>query len=93
MDLCEPRCNKIYAPERDLAIDESVIKFKGRVSFRQYMPSKPTRWGIKQFALCESKTGYALKFLTYLGKGTIEQVPGYSITESIILHYDGGLFE
>jgi len=57
MDLCEPRCNKIYAPDWDLAIDESVIKFKGRVSFRQYMPSKPTRWGIKQFALCESKTG------------------------------------
>ena len=39
MDLCEPRyrCNKVYAPVRDLAIDESVIKFKGRVSFRQYM--------------------------------------------------------
>lgn len=86
MDLCEPRYLQVYAPGRDLAIDESIIKFKGRVSFRQYLPSKPTRWGIKQYALCESKSGYALKFITYLGKGTLEPVPGFKITESICLN-------
>ncbi|KAK2173148.1 hypothetical protein NP493_896g00035 [Ridgeia piscesae] len=27
------------------------FKFKGRLSFRQYLPSKPIKWGIKMWAL------------------------------------------
>jgi len=34
----------------------------------QYMPAKPTKWGIKTFAICN--TGYALKVLIYTGKET-----------------------
>ena len=85
MDICEPTYLATYGPRSELSIDESIIKFKGRVHFRQYLPSKPTRWGIKQFALCESKTGYALKFITYCGKNTIVTLPGFSITETICL--------
>jgi hypothetical protein len=85
MTLCEEKYQQIYSPHCQLSIDESIIKFKGRVHMRQYLPSKPTRWGIKQFALCESKTGYALKFITYCGKNTIEQIDSFSITETICL--------
>ena len=28
-------------------IDESMIKFKGRLQIRQYLPGKPIKWGIK----------------------------------------------
>ena len=31
----------------DLSLNESMVKFKGRLAFRQYLPAKPTRWGIK----------------------------------------------
>ena len=36
--------------------------------FRQYMPKKPTKWGIKVWMLAESKTGYVSNFDVYLGK-------------------------
>ena len=62
-----------------------MIRFKGRLSIRQYLPNKPTKWGIKQYFLCESKTGYALKFITYCGRGTIPVLQSFSTTESIVL--------
>ncbi|XP_076356913.1 uncharacterized protein LOC143250352 [Tachypleus tridentatus] len=68
VNLCESKYLAVYAPQHELPIDESIIKFKGRVHLKQYLPSKPTRWGITQFALCESKSGYAFQIITYCGK-------------------------
>ena len=45
-----------------------MVPFKGRLSFRQYMPAKPTKWGIKLWSLCESTTGYMYNFQVYTGK-------------------------
>ena len=50
------------------SLDEGMIKFKGRVSYLQYMPAKPMRRGIKVWILCDSKTGYMNQFEFYLGK-------------------------
>nr|KAG5707949.1 hypothetical protein BaRGS_031680 [Batillaria attramentaria] len=30
------------------SVDETMVKYKGRLMFRQYMPMKPTKWGIKK---------------------------------------------
>ena len=38
-----------FTPSKQIAVDESVISFKGRVSFRQYLKGKPHPWGIKAF--------------------------------------------
>ncbi|XP_052236071.1 piggyBac transposable element-derived protein 4-like [Dreissena polymorpha] len=46
----------------------SMLKFKGRLGFRQYMPLKPTKWGIKVWTLAESETGYIHQFQVYTGK-------------------------
>ena len=34
LDLLLPRLREVYNPERQLAADETHIRFKGRVSFR-----------------------------------------------------------
>jgi hypothetical protein len=49
------------------------------------LPNKPHKWGVKQFALCESGTGLKLRFITYCGKGTINEKDGFTSTESIML--------
>lgn len=36
---------KSYKPSQCQAIDESIIRFKGRISFRQHMPIKPIKRG------------------------------------------------
>ncbi|KAI0222658.1 PiggyBac transposable element-derived protein 4, partial [Lamellibrachia satsuma] len=51
-----------------VTIDESMVKFKGRLAFRQYLPSKRTKWGVKVWSLCESSTGYTWNFQVYTGR-------------------------
>ena len=58
----------VYVPGREIAIDESMVAYKGRLSFKQYIPSKRTRFGIKCWAECESKTGYTRHWKVYTGQ-------------------------
>ena len=59
--------SKFYNPSENLAIDEVIVSFKGRVIFKQYIPTKRKRFGIKIFKLCDS-TGYTYDMKVYLGK-------------------------
>ena len=43
----------VYTPEQHVAIDEELLLWKGRVGFKQYMPSKRARFCIKMFSLSE----------------------------------------
>lgn len=63
-----PNFQSAYTPARDISIDESMIPFKGRLSFKQFMRAKRTRFGIKTWVLAESLTGYVSNFQIYTGK-------------------------
>ena len=58
LDRICPSFEAAFTPGQHISVDESVITFKGRVSFRQYLKGKPNPWGIKAFVLADSKTGY-----------------------------------
>lgn len=60
----------IYLPEKNIAVDESLIPYKGRLGYKQYIPTKRARFGIKLFELCESQSGYIWNMLIYTGKDT-----------------------
>lgn len=57
-------------PFESICIDESLVLFKGRISFRQYIPKKRHRFGIKFFVAADCETGYVLDFLIYTGATT-----------------------
>lgn len=57
-----------YQPGKDIAVDESMVAFKGRTHLKQYMPQKPIKRGFKIWALSCSITGYLLNFSVYEGK-------------------------
>lgn len=67
LDSLKRKFQENYKPTEHLAIDESMIKFKGRSYLKQYMPKKPIKRGYKVWMLC-TKTGYCLKFDIYTGK-------------------------
>jgi hypothetical protein len=50
------------------SIDETMVKFKGRSSLKQYLPLKPIKRGYKIWCLCDSITGYLFNCRIYLGK-------------------------
>lgn len=51
----------------DLAIAESLLFWKGRLSFKQYIKSKRHRFGIKLYILCHCETDFILNFFLYTG--------------------------
>ncbi|XP_052818115.1 piggyBac transposable element-derived protein 4-like [Mya arenaria] len=71
-----------YTPYGNVTVDESMVKFKGRLGFRQYLPSKPIKWGIKLWALAESTTGYLHRFQIYTGRE--EGVQGKGLSHRVV---------
>lgn len=58
----------LYTPSEFLTIDEQLIPFRGRCPFRQYIPSKPAKYGIKMWFLCDSQNYYAYNTQVYVGR-------------------------
>ena len=67
-----------YYPGENLAVDETMVGFRGRFGPKQYMPAKPTKYGIKAFTLASSSDGYVLNVLLYTGSETLSNAdPAY----------------
>lgn len=62
--------NMLY-PFQNLVIDEGLLLFKGRLSFRKFIPSTRHRFGVKFFVMVDCETGYILDFIIYTS-GTTE---------------------
>lgn len=65
----------VYDVSQKVSVDESLLLWKGRLLFRQYLPLKRSRYGIKLYKLCESTTGYTYRFQVYVGKDTSFELP------------------
>lgn len=61
-------CERAYNPESDLCIDEELVAFRGCCSFKVYMKSKPDRYGIKIWTLCDATNSYVWNQQIYSGK-------------------------
>lgn len=83
IEYIENKFLKNYTPDRDISVDESLMKFRGRLSYIQFIRTKRARFGIKVFKLCESKTGYCSSFEIYTGKKTMPQ--GVLASEEIVM--------
>ena len=70
LDRICPSFEAAFTLDQQIAIDESVISFMGRVSFRQYLKGKLNPWAMKAFVLANSKTGYLNWVCVYYGKET-----------------------
>ncbi|XP_018364713.1 PREDICTED: piggyBac transposable element-derived protein 3-like [Trachymyrmex cornetzi] len=56
-----------YDPTKEQFIDESMVKFKGRNTMKQYMPQKPIKRGYKVWVRSDMN-GYVCEFQMYTGK-------------------------
>ena len=55
-------CQKYYHPYKHIAVDERMVKNKGRFTCKQYVRMKPVKWGFKLWVLSDSYNGYILKY-------------------------------
>ena len=69
-----------------VCIDEQLVPFKGKSQMKQYIPSKPHKWGYKIFALCDT-AGILYNFEVYTGKiSPVEGEPDLGASSNIVLH-------
>ena len=68
------------------SIDESMTKFKGRFSLKQYMPLKPIKRGIKLWTRSDADSGYVYDTNIYCRKETehVEGTLGERVVQKII---------
>lgn len=54
-----------------MSMDESPLRFKGKLSWKQYMTLKHAHFSVKVFVLYESSRGHIWNMLMYTGKGAL----------------------
>jgi hypothetical protein len=62
-------CKKVWNLGKYFTIDEMMVGYKGSYCpARQYLPNKPTKWGIKIWCLADSMTKFVYNFEVYCGR-------------------------
>ena len=68
LEAIRENCLLGYNPHMDSSVDEAMVAFQGRLAFKQYLPMKPTKYGIKILVHADPHNGYANHFQMYTGK-------------------------
>jgi len=50
------KCKKLFEPFEDMTVNEQLVASRGKCPMRQYMKSKPAKYGIKIWAAADVKT-------------------------------------
>ena len=69
---------RFYVPSDSLTVDEQLAGYRGRIPGRTFMPSKPRKYGVKFFWICEANSGFALNGIIYCdvtGQSSESQTP------------------
>ncbi|XP_076666512.1 piggyBac transposable element-derived protein 4 isoform X1 [Andrena cerasifolii] len=84
-DIFVQNCKDSYHATNAGCIAEQLVTFRGRCSFKVCMPSKPGKYGLKIWTLCDSKTFYCCNMEVYLGKhGNVpEKQQGQSVVKQL----------
>ena len=83
--LCDAilsRFQDVYHPSKELSIDESMVLWRGRLVFRQYIPGKKHKYGVKLYLLCEP-SGYVWNAMVYCGK--MDPISGLGHSEAVVM--------
>lgn len=70
LEYFQSKFQSLFHPGKFFAVDESLLLWKGRLSWKQYIPKKRSRFGIKSFELCDCSTSYLWNFIIYSGRET-----------------------
>ena len=82
-DMFAETCKSMYLVGTAICIDKQLLPFREKCAFRQYIPKKPSKYGIKIWMMCDCATKYMMNAKVYLGKENNEVARGL---ESDVLH-------
>ena len=83
-----------FTPHQEVAVDECMIPFRGRLSFKRYHRDKPIKWGMKVWMLADSKTGYNYSFDMYVAHDEdLDDLQRIGKVSGIVLKLAKGLYD
>ena len=68
LDELRKNCLQQYIPHCNSSVDEAMVAFRGRLGWRQYVPAKPTKYGMKVWVRADPENGYTNDFQVYTGR-------------------------
>ncbi|XP_039763769.1 piggyBac transposable element-derived protein 4-like [Pararge aegeria] len=83
IDYFNNKMIECYYPAAQLSLDESMVLWRGRLSFRQFIKNKRHKYGIKLYMLTEPD-GLILKFRVYAGAKDTD-VTGKEHAEKVVM--------
>lgn len=83
------RFQNVLVPESDVCIDETIVPFRGRLKFRQYIKNKRHKFGIKLYKLC-TNGGYTYNLRVYCGKDSEGEG---NATSNVVMSLMSGLLD
>lgn len=72
-----------FIPGPECTVDEQLVTFRGRCPFKMYIPSKPGKYGIKLWALCDANSYYCVNLQPYIGR--VGNVPERGQGQRVVL--------
>ena len=71
IELLHEHCRRVYRPGQNVSVDESLVLYKKRLQFKQFIRTKRARFGIKLYELTTAD-GITLDFVVYCGRGIFD---------------------
>ena len=75
---------------QNISLDESLMKYRGRLPYVQCNRSKRARFGIKFYKICDSDTGYCHSFRIYTGQDVTN--PSLPASTNVVIDMCDSLF-
>ena len=86
LDVISDTFREEYNPSKFVSIDEAMVKYKGRLGFKQYLPMKPIKHGIKVWVRADATNGFVCALQVYTGKdgGQPEHGLGHRVVSDLV---------
>ena len=86
LDVISNTFREEYNRSKFVSIDEAMVKYKGRLGFKQYLPMKPIKRGIKVWVRADATNGFVCALQVYTGKdgGQPEHGLGHRVVSDLV---------
>ena len=74
-------------PGESVTIDEQLYPYRGQCRYRQFMPSKPAKYGLKFWLLCDNFIAIMQYFIVARKKSAQQTYPWASMLLCLLLDH------
>ena len=83
LDLLRARFSSVYIPGSVVTIDETMVPWQGRLSFKQYIPGKAYKYGVQIYKLAATN-GFTWNYIIYTGQQ--DSIAGLGHVQTVVMH-------